>query len=55
MKPIEVAMAATVAITGAITRALNTFDSTVCWSDSGSDFQNRMLRSLRSSNRAPRQ
>ena len=48
-KPIIVASAATVAITGATSRALAAFDSTVCESDNGSDFQNSTLRSLRSS------
>ena len=40
---------------GAITVALSTFDSTVSRSETGSDFQNSTLRSLRSSYRLPRQ
>jgi len=39
----------TTAMAGARSSALATFDSTVEVSDSGSDFQNRMLRSRRSS------
>ena len=40
---------------GASTVALTTLDSTVLASEIGSDFQNRMLRSRRSSYSAPRQ
>jgi len=36
-------------IAGASTRAVTSFDSTVVVSEIGSDFQNRMLRSRRSS------
>ncbi len=42
-------------ISGAINNAVTTFDSTVWVSEIGSDFQNRMLRSRRSSYRAPMQ
>ena len=44
-----------IVITGATHSAVITFDSTVIWSDTGSDFQNRMLRSRRSSYSAARQ
>ena len=50
-----VIVANTKVTSGAATRAMATFDSTVSWSDTGSDFQNRTLRSLRSSNNALRQ
>ena len=53
--PTMVASAAIVAMSGATSSALAAFDSTVCESDSGSDFQNSTLRSLRSSCSAPRQ
>ncbi len=55
MKPSMVMMPAITAISGATISALISLDSTVWVSDSGSDFQNRMLRSRRSSYRAPRQ
>ena len=43
------AMATSVAISGATTSALATFDSTVAVSEIGIDFQNSTLRSRRSS------
>jgi hypothetical protein len=43
------------AISGATSMALASLDSTVCVSEIGSDFQNRMLRSWRSLYSAPRQ
>ena len=49
MKPIIVATPAATARAGATSVALATLDSTVCVSDTGSDFQNSTLRSLRSS------
>ncbi len=51
----EAATPVAIVIMGATTRAVTTFDSTVSWSDTGSDFQNRMLRSRRSSYSAARQ
>ena len=51
----EAATASTSVIAGATTIAMTAFDSTVIGSDTGSDFQNRMLRSRRSSYSAPRQ
>ena len=54
-KPIIVSTPAVMARAGATTAALATLDSTVARSDSGSDFQNSTLRSLRSSYRLPRQ
>src|SRR3546814_10479984 len=48
-------MPVTVAISGATTTALASLDNTVSRSDTGNDFQNSTLRSLRSSNRLPRQ
>src|SRR5690606_14647691 len=50
-----VAMAMIVASSGMTIVAETIFDSTVSPSDTGSDFQNRTLRSLRSSYSAPRQ
>src|SRR3546814_13888037 len=47
MKPIMVTSEAITARTGATTTALATFESTVCASDTGSDFQNSTLRSFR--------
>src|SRR3970040_1709817 len=55
MNPISVATAAITASTGATIATLATFDSTVWLSDSGNDFQNSTLRSLRSSYSVPRQ
>src|SRR5690606_987373 len=54
MKANMVRMATPTAMAGATSTALATFDSTVSVSDSGSDFQNSTLRSLRSSYSAPR-
>src|SRR5688500_2141967 len=54
-KPNIVISPAMIASSGATTAALATFDSTVSRSDTGSDFQNSTLRSLRSSYSAPRQ
>src|SRR6185437_981480 len=45
----------TTAMNGATTVAAMTLESTVAASETGSDFQNRMLRSRRSSYNAPRQ
>ncbi|MNI93472.1 hypothetical protein D3C73_1514350 [compost metagenome] len=55
MNTSRVRLDAMMAMSGATISALNTLDSTVWVSDSGSDFQNRMLRSRRSSYSAPRQ
>ena len=41
------------ATSGASNKAQAAFDSTICVSDTGSDFQNRMLRSRRSSYSEP--
>ncbi|MNN68480.1 hypothetical protein D3C81_1841940 [compost metagenome] len=54
-KPNMVRAEAITAMSGAISSALTALDRTVDVSDSGNDFQNRMLRSRRSSYRAPRQ
>src|SRR5450830_278757 len=51
----EVRLALASTITGVTSRAMATFDSTVCTSETGSDFQNSRLRSRRSSYRALRQ
>ncbi|MNN39817.1 hypothetical protein D3C81_1538690 [compost metagenome] len=51
----EVRLAAAATISGATSRAMAAFDSTVCASEMGSDFQNSTLRSRRSSCRALRQ
>src|SRR5436190_13463212 len=53
MMPVATAIA--IVISGAARRAIATFDSTVSWSETGSDFQNSTLLSLRSSNSEPRQ
>ena len=45
----------TIAMVGATTNALSTLASTVSRSDTGNDFQNSTLRSLRSSNKVPKQ
>ncbi len=50
-----VTIAAPTARVGATISALASLDSTVSRSDTGSDFQNSTLRSLRSSYRVPRQ
>ena len=42
-------------MSGAASNAIASFDRTVSPSDTGSDFQNSTLRSLRSSNSVPRQ
>ena len=49
------AIAAPTARAGATSSALAALENTVSRSDSGSDFQNSTLRSLRSSYRLPRQ
>src|SRR3546814_11280438 len=54
MKPIMVTSEAITARTGATTTALATFESTVCASDTGSDFQHSTLRYSRSPYTAPR-
>src|SRR5690606_16559243 len=54
-KPNIVAMADSVASTGRGPTPLTTLEATVMPSDTGIDFQNSTLRSLRSSYRAPRQ
>ena len=52
-KPIIVAMPISEASSGPTSSAVASFDSTVSRSDTGSDFQNSTLRSLRSSYRQP--
>ena len=54
-KPNMQAIATPTAISGATSSALAALDSTVSRSETGSDFQNSTLRSLRSSYRLPRQ
>ena len=48
-------IATLIAMAGATSSALAALDNTVSRSETGSDFQNSTLRSLRSSYRLPRQ
>ena len=51
----EVAIATPIVISGATSAAIPSLESTVMLSEIGSDFQNRMLRSRRSSYKVLRQ